>query len=263
MKGLALIDIIVIIAYFCVLIVIGIMSRKKVTSQKDFYVGGRKFGKFLVMMQQFGAGTSNTHPILVSGAVYTFGMAGIWYSWLYMLFMPVLFLLLPLIRRLRIYTTADFFELRYSKGLSPFFAISCLASVSIATGTVLIGLGQVVEGITGGKIPLNTTLLATGIIGILYGAMGGLVGAAFADCIQGILVITLSFMLIPPMWTKVGGMAGLHAALPPEMFSLAMPTAANADPAKTIGLFAIMMLFKWYARQSRRRQRPDIAGRQE
>lgn len=243
MRGLALIDIIVIIVYFCVLIVIGIMSRKKVTSQKDFYVGGRKFGKFLVMMQQFGAGTSNTHPILVSGAVYTFGMAGIWYSWLYMLFMPVLFLLLPIIRRLRIYTTADFFDLRYSKGLAPFFAISCLASVSIATGTVLIGLGQVVEGITGGKIPLNTTLLATGIIGILYGAMGGLVGAAFADCIQGILVIVLSFMLIPPMWTKVGGMAGLHAALPPEMFSLAMPSVANADPAKTIGMFAIMMLF--------------------
>lgn len=243
MHGLAVIDIVVIVAYFAVLIVIGILSHKKVSTQSDFYVGGRKFGKFLIMMQQFGAGTSNTHPILVAGAVYTFGMAGIWYSWLYMLFMPVLFLLLPIIRRLRIYTTADFFDLRYSKGLAPFFSISCLASVSVATGTILIGMGQVVEGITGGKIPCNTTVLVTGVIGLLYGCIGGMVAAALADCIQGILIVALSFMLIPPMWSEVGGMAGLHAALPPEMFSLAMPSGANVDPAKNIGLFAIFMLF--------------------
>lgn len=241
--GLAVIDIIVIIAYFAVLVAIGLFTMKKVTNQGDFYVGGRKFGKFLVMMQQFGAGTSNTHPILVAGAVYTFGMAGIWYSWLYMLFMPALFLLLPIIRRLRIYTTADFFDLRYGKGLAPFFSISCLASVSVATGTILIGMGQVVEGITGGKIPLNVTVLAAGVVGLLYASIGGMIAAAFADCLQGILIVGLSFMLLPPMWNEVGGMAGLHAALPSGMFSLAMPNLPGADPAKTIGLFAIFMLF--------------------
>ncbi|OHB60098.1 MAG: hypothetical protein A2Y12_09125 [Planctomycetes bacterium GWF2_42_9] len=243
MRGLAVIDIVVIISYFVVLIVLGILSHKKVSNQGDFYVGGRKFGKFMVMMQQFGSGTSNTHPILVAGAVYTFGMAGIWYSWLYMLFMPVLFLLLPIIRRLRIYTTADFFDLRYGKGLMPFFAISCLASVSVATGTILIGMGQVVEGITGGKIPANFTVLVTGIIGLIYASFGGMIAAALADCIQGFLIVALSFMLLPPMWLRVGGMEGLHAALPPEMFSLAMPSTATTDPAKTIGLFAIFMLF--------------------
>ncbi|HBG26071.1 MAG: hypothetical protein A2Y10_06355 [Planctomycetes bacterium GWF2_41_51] len=243
MHGLAISDIIILFAYFALLIVIGILSHKKVTNQSDFYIGGRKFGKFLIMMQQFGAGTSNTHPILVAGAVYTFGMAGIWYSWLYMLFTPIMFLLLPIIRRMRIYTTADFFDLRYGKGIAPFFSISSLASVSVATGTILIGMGQVVEGMTGGKIPLNTTVLVAGVVGLLYGCIGGMVAAAFADCIQGFLIVALSFMLLPPMWVKVGGFEGLHNVLPPEMFSLAMPSSPMADPAKTIGLFAIFMLF--------------------
>jgi Na+/proline symporter len=243
MKGLPLIDIVVIVSYFVIVVTIGILTTKKVTSQSDFYIGGRKFGKLLVMMQQFGAGTSNTHPILVAGAVYTFGMAGIWYSWLYMLFMPFLFVLLPIIRRLRMYTTADYFDLRYGKGLAPFFSVSCLASVCVATGTILLGMGQVVEGITQGGIDKNYTVLATAGVGLLYGALGGLVAAALTDVFQGILVIVLSFMLIPPMWSEVGGMTGLHQMLPPEMFSLAMPSGTGADPSKTIGLFAIFMLF--------------------
>ena len=241
MSGLPVIDIVVIVVYFAAVMTIGLVTAKKVTNQKDFYIGGRSFGKFLVMMQQFGAGTSNTHPILVAGAVYTYGMAGIWYSWLYMLFMPFLFVLLPLIRRLRIYTTADFFDLRYSKGLSPFFAISCLASVSVATGTILIGMGQVVEGITGGGVDKNYTVLITGVVGLVYGAAGGMIAAALTDVIQGVLIIILSFMLVPPMWIKAGGMSGLHEVLPAAKFSLAMP--AGGDPATSITLFAIFMLF--------------------
>ena len=193
------------------------------------------------MMQQFGAGTSNTHPILVSSQVYIFGMAGIWYSWLYMLFMPFLFVLLPAIRRLRMYTTADFFDLRYSKGLAPFFSISCLASVSVATGTILLGMGQICEGITGGAVSKNFTVALTGIVGLLYGAVGGMIAAALTDVLQGILIIGLSFMLIPPMWSEAGGLAGLHEVLSPEKFSLAMP--AGSDPSTSITLFAIFMLF--------------------
>lgn len=241
MPGLPFIDLALMAGYFGLITIIGVLSAKKVTTQGDFYVGGRRFGKFLTIMMSFGVGTSNTHPLLVSGAVYKYGMPGIWYSWLYMLFMPAQWVLEPLVRRLRIYTTADYFDLRYSKGLGPFFSISALLNIGIMIGTMLIGMGQVVEGITAGGLTSNTVIpIAAGVI-IIYGTAGGLLAAALTDVLQGMLVIVLSFMLLPPMFAAVGGLEGLHAAIPAERFSLAMPR--GGDPAHSIGLFAIFMLF--------------------
>jgi SSS family transporter len=241
MRGLPPIDIAVMLGYFVLVTIIGLASTKKVSTQGDYYVGGRKFGKFLTIMMAFGVGTSNTHPILVSGAVYKFGMSGIWYSWLYMLFMPVQWILEPLTRRLRIYTTADYFDLRYSKGLGPFFSISAMFNIGIMIGTMLIGLGQIIEGITDGGLTSDVVIPVSALVMILYGTGGGILAAALTDVIQGLLVIVLSFMLLPPMFSAVGGFDGLHAALPAEYFSLAMP--ARGDPTKDIGLFAIFMLF--------------------
>lgn len=65
--------------------------------------------------------------------------------------------------------------------------------------------------------------------------------AAWTDVLQGILIIVLSFMLLPPLFREVGGLAGLHEALPAQAFSLAWP--AGDDAARSIGLFAIFMLF--------------------
>jgi Na+/proline symporter len=241
MRGLPLIDIAVMAVYFGLVIAIGVASSRRVATQRDFYVGGRRFGKFLTIMTSFGVGTSNTHPILVAGAVYTYGMPGIWYSWLYMLFMPAQWILEPLIRRLRIYTTADFFDLRYSKGLGPMFSISALLNVGIMISTILIAMGQIVEGITGGALSKEVVIPVAAVFLILYGTAGGMLAAAWTDVIQGVLILVMSFMLLPPLFSEVGGLEGLHRTLPAQAFSLAWPQ--GGDPAKSIGLFAIFVLF--------------------
>ena len=57
------------------------------------------------------------------------------------------------------------------------------------------------------------------IVGI-YTMMGGFLAAAITDAIQGVLIITFSFILIPIALSKIGGFAGLHASVPDYMFSL-------------------------------------------
>lgn len=175
---LSVLDIAVIAAYFVAVTLIGILSARRAANQKEFYVGGRRFGKILTIMTAFGVGTSNTHPILVVGAAYTHGLSGIWYSWLCMLYMPFQWILEPLIRRLRLYTTADFFELRYGKGLGPFFSLSSLLNCAVMIGTILIGIGQFVEGMTQGALSKEVVILLAGGLMIIYGTAGGLVAAA-------------------------------------------------------------------------------------
>jgi SSS family solute:Na+ symporter len=58
------------------------------------------------------------------------------------------------------------------------------------------------------------------VIVAVYTMMGGFLAAAITDVLQGILLTTFSLMLIPIALQRVGGFAGLHAAVPDYMFRL-------------------------------------------
>jgi solute:Na+ symporter, SSS family len=77
--------------------------------------------------------------------------------------------------------------------------------------------------------PLGIYLAGAIIVG-LYTMMGGFFAAAITDVIQGILITTFSFLLIPLGLAKVGGFRGLHAAVPDYMFHL-FGSAATSEYA--------------------------------
>lgn len=58
------------------------------------------------------------------------------------------------------------------------------------------------------------------VIVAVYTMMGGFLAAAITDVLQGILLTTFSLILIPIGLQRVGGFAGLHAAVPDYMFRL-------------------------------------------
>ena len=64
----------------------------------------------------------------------------------------------------------------------------------------------------------------------IYTMMGGFLAAAITDVIQGFLLTTFSLMLIPIALHRVGGFAGLHAAVPDFMFNL-FGSAATSEYA--------------------------------
>ncbi len=72
-------------------------------------------------------------------------------------------------------------------------------------------------------------LIYTAIVAV-YTMMGGFLAAAITDVIQGILLTTFSLMLIPIALHRVGGFAGLHAAVPDYMFRL-FGSAATSEYA--------------------------------
>ena len=53
MFGLPVIDIIAIVAYFLVVIIIGLWASGHIKNQEDFFLGGRKFGKFVQTFAAF------------------------------------------------------------------------------------------------------------------------------------------------------------------------------------------------------------------
>ncbi|HVP91628.1 MAG TPA: sodium:solute symporter family protein [Terriglobales bacterium] len=77
--------------------------------------------------------------------------------------------------------------------------------------------------------PATIYLIYTAIVAA-YTMMGGFLAAAITDVIQGVLLTAFSLMLIPIALSRVGGFAGLHAAVPDFMFRL-FGSAATSEYA--------------------------------
>lgn len=231
--GLAGLDWVVLVAYFLACIAIGVVVGLKVKDSDHYFLGKRKFGKWLMMGQSFGVGTHAEMPVSLAGAVYGIGASAIWFQWKNLFVTPFYWIMAPVFRRVRRTTIAEMVQDRYGAGMGAVYTLFALCFFTLNTASMLKGAGKVIGQSMGGVNP-DLIVAAMTAIFMLYSFVGGLTAAAWTDFFQGFLIIALSFMLIPLGWGKVGGLEGMRAVLDPAMFSLATP--------KGIGIWFIAVL---------------------
>ncbi len=224
----------VLVAYFVAITAIGLIVGYRVRRTGEYFLGGRRFGPWLMIGQSFGVGTHAEMPVALAGAVYSLGVSAIWYQWKNLFITPFYWIMAPVFRRIRRTTMAEFTEDRYGSWMGAIYIVFALAYFVINTGSMLKGAGKVISQATGGTVGVNEIVVAMTAMFILYSFVGGLVAAAWTDLFQGFLIIVLSFMLVPLGWGVVGGLDGMKASLEPFRFSLATPSG--------IGPWVIAML---------------------
>lgn len=234
MFGLSYLDLSVIIIYVLVIIYLGWWTKKKVTSSGDYFMGGRKGGKFMMIANALGAGTHTDQAIAVSGATYQIGLAGIWYQWVWLFSTPFYWLLSPIFRRVRYVTTGDFFEERYGAKLGAAYTLMGMLYFTINIGLILKGTGTAIEAVTGGLITTEMIVLILTVFFLFYSVLGGLVSALIVNLIQGMFILILSFLLIPFALNTAGGISQIKESLPDYMFSFVAP--------QEVTLFFIIMV---------------------
>ena len=224
----------VLVAYFVVITAIGLVAGYRIRRSGEFFLGGRRFGPWLMIGQSFGVGTHAEMPVSLAGAVYASGASAIWFQWKNLFITPFYWLMAPVFRRTRRTTMAEFTEDRYGSWMGGIYIVFALCFLIINTGNMLKGAGKVISQATGGNVGVNEIVVAMTVLFVLYSFVGGLIAAAWTDLFQGFLIIALSFMLIPLGWDRVGGLSGMKGVLDPFRFSLATPSG--------IGPWAIAML---------------------
>lgn len=257
-------DYAVLIVYFLVLIVIGIITSLQIKKQEDYFLGGRSFGKLFQTFAAFGAGTGSSDPVNTARTTFTGGMSGMW-SVMYWLFVtPFYWIAGVWYRRMRHLTLGDWFVERYeSPRLGAAYAIFGLLFFMVygsmffsAIGKVaaaLIGYSDVV--LFGMQMPLENALVPIiGLIVLIYGIAGGLEAAYYTDLIQGICIILLSILLVPlglqALVDKFGPDGGswllgfriMHEQIPKEYFSLVGSTSSSEFPLHRIVAVVIINL---------------------
>ncbi len=228
-------DTLVIIVYFVGIIGYGIWLTRKIKTSDGYFVGDRKFGWWIMMGQAFGTGTHAENFVAQTGASFQLGFAAIWYQWKNMVITPFYWLIAPWYRRSERTTVGEIVEDRYGSYMGTFYSVFAILFFVFAQGALLKGGGKVISVASGNAISVDGVVFAMTAAFIIYSFFGGLVASAYANFIQALMIIVLSFMLIPSGLTVVGGFAGLHKLLPKDFFRL-----YSSDLG--IGAFTILML---------------------
>ena len=231
---ITLLDWTVLVGYLIVITAIGLIVGYRVRHSREYFLGDRRFGPWVMISQSFSVGTHAEMPVALAGAVYSLGASAIWYQWKNLFITPLYWIMAPVFRRIRRTTMAEFAEDRYGRFMGTSYIVFAVCFFIIETGGLLKGAGKVISQATGATTGVNEIVVVMTLMFILYSFVGGLVASAWTDLLQGFLIIVLSFMLIPLGWHEVGGLAGMKASLAPARFSLSTPSG--------IGPWVIAML---------------------
>ena len=216
-----ILDWVVLLAYFVGITAFGLWMGRRTRSSGGFFLGERKLPWWVMIGQAFGTGTHAENPVAQAGASYDKGFATIWYQWKNMLITPFYWLMAPWYRRSERTTVGEIVEDRYGRFAALIYTVFALTYFVFNQGAMLKGAGKAISMATGGEvISPNGVVAAMVVTFVLYSVFGGLVAAAYTDFIQGLMIIVLSFMLIPGGLRAVGGFAGMRDALPADFFQL-------------------------------------------
>ncbi len=198
---------------------------------EDYFVGGRAISPLHVGLSVAATDVGGGFSIGLGGLGYAMGLSGNW-----LLFTGLVgawtsaVLVIPRIKRVDVaqgmMTYPDFLRFRYGGRVALVAAvISALGYLGFTAGQILAGAKLMSGSMIHWSPPgMSETTFATLIIGgviVAYTVLGGLKAVIYTDTIQWIvLMIGLVFFALPFTLAKIGGLAGLRAALPASYFSL-------------------------------------------
>ena len=250
-----------IIAAVCVLICFLpalAFGKRSSKNTSEFFASGRSVPWWLAGISLVATTFSSDTPNLVANIVRTQGVAGNWQWWAFTLTgVSTVFFYARLWRRSGVLTDLEFYELRYSgksasavRGfraiyLGLFFNCMIMASVDLAAvkiASVLFGLSR------------WETLLAVGLLNVVFAAHSGLWGVLVIDMFQFFIkmaaVIAAAYFAVE--LPQVGGMSGLvsklsHLRGPGGLNYLNMLPDFRSNWELAVAVFVMPLAIQWWA----------------
>ncbi|NLJ96538.1 MAG: sodium:solute symporter [Clostridiales bacterium] len=205
------IKVVFLVCFFLVMIVVGILARKRATNVDDFVLGGRAVGPWLTA---FAYGTSYFSAVVFVGYAGQFGWKyGIASTWIGIGNAIIGSLLAWVIlggrtrvmtNHLKSSTMPDFFGSRFdSKGLKIMASAISFVFLVPYTASVYNGLSRLFE--MAFNVPYTVCVIVMAGLTGLYVIMGGYVATAINDFIQGIIMLFGIVAIIVAVLNSQGG----------------------------------------------------------
>ena len=194
-----------IIFYLIILFSIGIFLARRVKSQDDFMVAGRKLTAPVLVGTLLATWIGSGDIFSVADLSYHHGYSSLIGSaggWLGII---VIFFVAGRVREFGQYTVPDILEVRYNEKARLLATITTIIAYVTIVSYQFRGGGWVLNIISGGRISVETAMIVVAAFVILYTLLAGMISVAYLDLMNGIIIILGVFLAIPFLINHVGG----------------------------------------------------------
>lgn len=192
-------DWLVVILFFVMILWIGIRSGKKINSSEDFFIGGGKIPWWLSGISHHVSGYSGVVFVGYAGIAYTQGMS-IYFWWAVNIAIATAIGAITIIprwprlrRALGIQSPTEYLKMRYSQSAQLLVAISGIVTKLLDVAAKWTSMGLLLYGFTG--IPIWVGVVVSGIVSLIYIAIGGILADLWTDFVQFIVQIAAGLAL--------------------------------------------------------------------
>jgi SSS family solute:Na+ symporter len=233
-----------IVAYLAITLIIGVYFRRRSgRSVDDYFVSGRNVSWWLAGTSMVATTFAADTPLVVTGLVYTQGVAGNWLWWAFLLSgMMTVFLFARLWRRSGLLTDVQFAELRYSGKPAAFLRGFRAIYLGLLMNCLILGwVTKAMTSIVSTTLGLNDrAALAVCIFFLIpftgfYVSLGGLWGVLWTDLFQFVLKMGIVIAVAYYAVGAVGGMSALLNSL--HSMRAAATTAASGSAGNVTSFF--------------------------
>src|SRR5919107_778578 len=203
------VDYALVVAYFAVVLLIGLAARRRVSDSLDFFLSGRSLPAWITGLAFISANLGAVEIVGMSANGAQFGLPTMHYFWIgavpAMLFLGVV--MMPFYYGSKVRSVPEFMRRRFGPGAHLVNALSfALAQVLIA-GINLFLLATIVNALLGW--PLWVSLILAAAIVLSYITLGGLSVAIYNEVLQFFVIVAALLPLTLLGLNRVGGIGGL------------------------------------------------------
>lgn len=238
-------DSLIIFIYLAVVLIIGFKYRNRDKNTSEYFLADRNLGWFVIGISLFATNISSEHFIGLAGSGALRGFAVSQFELIAIFFLILLgWVIAPIYKRLGIFTTTEFLELRFDSINRKFFsALSIFTYIVTKILVTLFAGGILFNKILGWSnfYSASAIVLITGI----YTLVGGFTAVVRTQVFQGIFFFISAIVFTLFGLFEVGGFNGLTAKLPPEYFQMFKPIDDPEFPWTGI-LFGAPIIAFWY-----------------
>jgi len=233
----------IILGYLLVLTAFNFLRAKRIKSQEDFMVAGRKLSLtvmvFTLICTWIGSGT------FIAGAEYAAkaGWSSLWLPAGAWVGIAVIYFLAAKIRTFGQYTVGDILEVRYGKFARLFGAVALIIAFTTIVSYQFRAGGYILNVVTNGGMSVEVGQALAALFVILFTALGGMVAVAHTDLPNGIIILLACCAALPLIVLFSGGLSAAPSALPAQHFAVFSSDFGQYPFLKALSYFlATMML---------------------
>lgn len=264
------IDWVIIVAYFVVVIAIGIaFSRRAGANLSEYFVSGRSLPWWIAGTSMVATTFAADTPLVVVSMVAKDGLAGNWFWWAFALGgMFTVFVYARLWRRSEVMTDVELIGIRYSGTPAKALRYSRAIYVALVVNPIIIGwvvaamllvLEQTVfwdPGLAADAPPSSGSwMVLVGLLAIvgLYCTLSGMWGVSITDAVQFIVAMVGCIWLAVASVRHVGGISGMQEKIAQNIGADAqqvynfLPNFSVQDPWMPLHVFLILIGIHWWA----------------